>query len=99
MEVHIILTAFLLSLSVGREDRLMKLVVSSIELNVQKFVNYVADCFTVATNQVLRLYSLRTLGTELFKVSDELGERICQVAFEVFKWYEYAKFLRLNAIE
>ena len=99
MEVHIILTAFLLNISVGREDRLMKLVVSSIELNVKKFVNYVADCFTVATNQVLRLYSLRTLGTELFKVSDEFGERICQVAFEVFKWYEYAKFLRLNAIE
>ena len=76
---------------------LVELIIAAIEFNVQKFVNDVADSLPVAAYEVLWLQVLGALGSELLDISDQFGQRICKVAFEVAEWDEHTKFLRLNA--
>jgi len=79
------------------ENWQLELIVPAVQLNVKQLIDDMANSLSIAHDEVLRLAVLGALGPELFNISDQLRQCVCQVALEVLEWYEYAKFLRLNA--
>jgi len=56
------------------DNRLMKLIVSTVKFNIKKLINYMAYCFPIATYQMLRLAVLGALSSKFFQVSDQFCE-------------------------
>lgn len=80
---------------IWREDRRVKLILSPEQLNIQKFIDQVANYFTVAKVQMFRFTVLGHLHAEFLQVVDHFLEGFTDLAFEVFEVDEYAEFSRL----
>lgn len=67
------------------EDGRVELILPPIELNVEQFVNDMANLFAVALGESLWLDGADGLTAELLKVTDHLGEGVDGVSIVVFE--------------
>jgi len=97
VQIDVVSSAFVFAFIVVRgEHGFVELIVSAVQLNVQQFINDVANCLPVARNEVFRFACFGALCSEFFQVCQKLGQCVSQISLEVSKGYKNAKFFRLR---
>ena len=76
-----------------REDWRVKLILTPIQLHIQKLVNYMANFFTVAKCEGFWLDIASRLTAKLFQVSRQLVECVHSVSMIIFEVDKYSHFL------
>lgn len=97
VQIDVVCSAFVVALIVvWWEHGFMELIVSAVQLNVQQFIDDVADCLPVARDEVFRFACFCALRSEFLEVCQKLGQCVSQISLEVSKGYKNAKFFRLR---